>query len=506
MTVLTRRLIADDAELARLRTPRTDLLRERSDGPDRFGIEQGPFEHYRRVLEVTGRDDGRHDVVQHIDYQLAVRYWRWLLHVPVRLRLDRPARARPWWAPPDALDARGAVALSTLTVVAVIGGYLSTLIGQTMTFAAEEFGSSERVQGVALAAVRIGALIALAMVTLADRRGRRLVVVAACGLGIVASATGALAPSLATLTLTQIVGRSFATTLVIIIPILAAEEMPAGSRAYSLGVLALCSSLGSGIAVIALPLADLGERGWRLIYLVPLLALPVLRGVWRHLPESRRYQAHAADRPQRVRLGQYRGRLVLLAVTGFLLNVFVAPAAQFRNRFLDDERGFSASEISAFVLITSAPAGVGVVAGSQLADRWARRPVAAAGFTASAVMSAAFFLSDGVGLWAFALLGTILGALAVPAFKVYEPEMFPTRLRSRANGIITAVTLGGSVTGLLVTGVLTEPVGGLGRALALVCVGGVAASVLILLRFPETARQELEAINPADQDDDDRAG
>ena len=128
-----------------------------------------------------------------------------------------------------------------------------------------------------------------------------------------------------------------------------------------------------------------------------------------------------------------------------------------------------------------------------------RRPVAASGCTASAVLTAAFFLSDGLGLWFFALSGTILGALAVPAFKVYEPEMFPTRLRSRANGIITAVTLGGSVTGLVVTGLLTEPSGGLGRALAVVCVGGLAASLLILLRFPETAREELEDINPADR-------
>lgn len=491
--------MVDDAGLDELRRPRHDLLREVADGPDAFACATGPFERYRRTLTVVDAGDGGHRVEERIEFRTAIRYWRWLLHLPVRRRLRRPGTSTPWWAPPDALDAQAAVALSTLTIVSIIGGYLSTLIGQTMTFAADEFGSSERLQGFSLGAVRIGALIALAMVAVADRRGRRLVIVAACALGIVTSATGALAPDLTTLTISQIVGRSFATTLVILVPILAAEEMPAGSRAYALGLLAMSSSLGSGFAVMALPLADLDERGWRLIYLVPLLGLPIVRDVWRNLPESRRYVAHAADRPERVQLGQYRGRLILLAVTGFLLNTFVAPAAQFRNRFLDDERGFSGSEISAFILLTSTPAGIGVVAGSLLADRWARRPVAAIGFTASAVLTAAFFLSDGLGLWFFALSGTILGALAVPAFKVYEPEMFPTRLRSRANGIITAVTLGGSVTGLVVTGLLTEPIGGLGRALAVVCVGGLAASLLILLRFPETAREELEDINPADR-------
>ncbi len=118
---------------------------------------------------------------------------------------------------------------------------------------------------------------------------------------------------------------------------------------------------------------------------------------------------------------------------------------------------------------------------------------------ASAVLTAAFFLADGLSLWALALLGTIAGAAAVPAFKVYEPEMFPTRLRSRANGIITVITLVGSVTGLLVAGALSDPIGGLGRALAVCAVGGVAAAALVATRYPETAREELETINPADR-------
>lgn len=475
-------------------------MREVADGAGAFVCETGPFEQYRRTVTVVASEAGLHEVEERIEYRTAVRYWRWLLHLPVRHRLLRPGTGGPpWWAPPDTLDARGTVALSTLTIVAVVGGYLSTLVGQTMTFAADEFGADDRAQGVALASIRIGALIALVIVAIADRRGRRIATVLACTLGILASATGALAPDLPTLTGTQIVGRSFATALVIIIPILAAEEMPAGSRAYAVALLAMSSSLGSGFAVMALPLADLGERAWRLIYLIPLLALPVVRSVWRNLPESRRYEAHADDAAGRVRLGQYRGRLVLLAVTGFLLNFFVAPAAQFRNRFLDDDRGFSATDISIFTLLTSTPAGIGVVLGGRMADRRGRKPIASVMLAASAVLTAAFFLADGWSLWTFALLGTIAGAAAVPAFKVYEPEMFPTRLRSRANGIITVITLLGSVTGLLAAGVLSEPIGGLGRALAVCAVGGVAAGLIVATRYPETANEELETINPADR-------
>ena len=61
-----------------------------------------------------------------------------------------------WWAPPNRFDALTSTTVSLLCIAAVITGFFGALIGQTATFAAEEFGASDRAQGVLLATIRIG--------------------------------------------------------------------------------------------------------------------------------------------------------------------------------------------------------------------------------------------------------------------------------------------------------------------------------------------------------------
>ena len=59
----------------------------------------------------------------------------------------------------------------------------------------------------------------------------------------------------------------------ILVAVVVAEEMPREPRAYAISVLAMATALGAGACVVALPLADLGIKGWRLVYVVPLLGL-----------------------------------------------------------------------------------------------------------------------------------------------------------------------------------------------------------------------------------------
>ena len=114
----------------------------------------GPFVSYRRTSSTT--EDG---AVVEIDRVLARGP---VLRVSLRAsrrgaRCSSPARdGVPWWAPPERLDARAATALGVLAAVALIVGYLNTLLTQTIAFAADEFGSSDRAQGVSLAIVRCG--------------------------------------------------------------------------------------------------------------------------------------------------------------------------------------------------------------------------------------------------------------------------------------------------------------------------------------------------------------
>ena len=86
----------------------------------------------------------------------------------------------------------------------------------------------------------------------------------------------------------------------------------------------------------------------------------------------------------------------------------------------------------------------------------------------------------------------------VPAISVFGPELFPTSLRGRANGIVSMAAMGGSVVGLVAAGLLDEGLGSFGQAMGLLAVAPLLMAVVILAFFPETAGRELEDINPED--------
>ncbi|HET6950802.1 MAG TPA: MFS transporter [Acidimicrobiales bacterium] len=487
----------EPAAAERLLVPRDDIVGEQADGGGRFTLDEGPFSHYERTVSVT-HQDGRATVAQTFDFRMAPGTWPFLLNPAVRSALRRtpgPGRKLPWWYPPQRPDARGATVLGLLATLSLVVGYHGTLLTQTMTFAADEFGAGTGAQGNALAAVRLGGVLAIGLGTLADRRGRRMILTASLLACIGSTVLGAAAPSLPLLAATQTVNRGAWAAASVLLAVIAAEEMPAGARAYALSLLAMTGALGAGVALWLLPVADLGTRSWRLLYVVPLLFVPVVARFARLIPESRRFVRPHLTVP----LAGHWSRLLLLAVTSFLLNVFMAPQSQFRNEFLRDERGFSAAAVTLFVLATSTPAGIGIVVGGRLADTRGRRLVGATGITVGTVLIALSFVVPGPGMWVSATLGAIFAAALVPTITVYGPELFPTSLRGRANGIVSMTAMGGSVVGLVAAGRLEMALGSFGRTLGVLAAAPLVMAALVVLWFPETARRELEDLNPEDR-------
>lgn len=492
MPRLTRSLAAGTAEAERSTAPRDDVVVEEADGPGRFRALRSPFTTYERTVTA----DASGNVTEVIDYRLAPLVWRLPFAPLYRHALGHPSRRRalPFWAPPETTDSVTATAIGALCTLAVVFGYLGTLLTQTITFAADEFGATKTDQGATLAAVRIGVLGAIALTTMADRRGRRRVLLGSAAVASVVSAIGAFAPDLVTVGLSQAVVRGLTTAGAVLLVVIAAEEMPAGARAYAVSLLSMAGALGVGMCLWVLPLADIDERGWRLLYALPLLALPVVRHVGKHLTESRRFTVtHAA-----VGMAGHGRRFWLLAVSALLLNLFTAPASQLMNEFLRDERGFSAARISLFTICTNTPGAIGIVVGGRLADVRGRRLVGAIGVAGGVGLTVAMVLSGGWPMWALSVGGAVIGAATVPALGVYGPELFPTALRGRANGIIAILGVAGSVIGLLVAGVLSDRWNGFGPALAVLSIGPALMALLVLTAYPETAHRELEELNPED--------
>jgi hypothetical protein len=60
-------------------------------------------------------------------------------------------------------------------------------------------------------------------------------------------------------------------------------------------------------------------------------------------------------------------------------------------------------------------------------------------------------------------------------------------------------SLAGSAVGLAAAGALADHYGRIGPALALLGIGPLLLALLVVFAFPETARRELEELNPEDR-------
>ncbi len=515
---VTRRWPDDLTNRETLLTPRDDVVLERrsdsvegspSEGADdlrdpvigRFEQEHGPFGAYERTV-------ARHDddtLVETTRYRLTIPWFGWLFRPAIRRVLARRWSYRSWWAPPDRLDATQVLVLGLLAAASVTAAFVNTLFTQTAEFAADDFGVGSVGIGNAGAVVRAGIIVALPAAFLADRIGRRRVAVWLAWLAPVLSVLGALAPSFAVLTASQAIARPMGIALAFVVGVIAAEEMPRNSRAYAISVLAMAAGFGAGVAVMSLRLADVGESGWRLVYLVAAIWCVVALDLARRLPETRRFlaqrhrrESQPDDRP--TPSGQFGRRLLLLGTVAFAGNIFVAPASFFQNSYLEDVRGFSGGMIGLFSILVGTPAGIGLIIGGRIADQRGRRTVIAVALPLSVLAVVGAFAVAGPALWAFSLMAGILGSMVYPAMTVYRSELFPTANRTRASAYITTAALIGGIGGLVVTGQLIDRGWSYVSVMGMLAIGQLIVTVLVVAFYPETAHRELEEINPEDAD------
>jgi len=454
--------------------------------------------------ELTRGPDGRHRVT----YSIPIPYFGFLWAPFLRRRaraIEAAADAGaplpsgvPWWAPPVPMSTTQMAAIAAISLIALVTGYAGGtggLLTQTLPYAGKAYHASDAALGVGLAVVRFGVLLALLIGPLADRRGRRRFAAVAASLHCVLAAAIGLAPTFEVYVAGHLALRCLDAGLTVSLFVLAMEIVPARNRTTIVSLLALATGAGSALAVLAIPVAATGRWGLAGAYGLQLLGLPfVLRAV-RRLPESDRFLVHLRERHglrELVAARSVRRTVLLLGATIFLSSLFFAPLTEFYNRYLDRVQGFSASEIVFFLAITTAlPSIPAVLAGARVADLRGRKRVGVPLGAAAVVAFAGFLLVSGVAVWPLAAVGNALASASGVALIVYGPEMLPTRVRAAGNNAILAMSVTGSAVGLVVAGQLGDALG-IGHALAILAVFPLLAVVLVALRLPETAGQELE--------------
>lgn len=542
----------------------------------KFNLDEGAFTSYERTLEIRqlGQPaqppiapaepkqpaepqppaEPQYQITETTSFRLSVPFWSAALNFLVRRELGRPrsganfatfspgatsgtanaaATRHPWWLPAQRLDARGGHVIGVLCLMSLFTGYLGTLLSQTLTYVSDSFGADKGTQGIVLSVVRVGALLSLLVALLADRRGRKFLLRIALPGAFLLTAAGAASEGIWSFAAAQTVARGLTTAVALLIGIVAAEEMPAGARAYAASVLSLSAALGAGVMVMLLPLADVDGQAWRVLFLIPLLALPALVWLLQRLPETWRFEkslagagdegagdgagagdnagtgagaqvARAATEPHTAteptnRVRPESRRLLLLGSALFFFLLFVTPASQFLNEFLRDERGFSGAKITAFQLFSNTPAGISLYLAGRWSDIRGRRHIAMVALLGMTAFTVLRFASDGWTMWGWSLGSSIFAAAVVPTLGVYGPELFQTSNRGRNNGTLTVIGVCGSALGVLAIGHFTEHWISFGAAFAVLSFAPLVVVALLLFAFPETARLELETLNPDDQ-------
>jgi MFS family permease len=472
-----------------------------------------------RVARVTADGDGAR-VQLEARYDLRIPYFGWLYRPLVRAAVRRtvrhvadvlearalghpepPAPRRPVWLTQDAVTSEAAATIATIACALALAGFGGGLFTQTVDFVAKSFHASDADLGVALALTRIGTLVGIAGAALADRRGRRRIMLLSVAGVCAASAVTALAPNLALFTVIQVFVRGCVQLATVVGFIALTEEAPEGSRAFLLAIGGMAAGAGFAIGAAMLPVAEIRQGAWRVMFAVAGLGLLALPGLARRLSETGRYAA-MAGRGARARAGElvdrtYGGRFLLVAAVVFLLGFFGTPSLQFTNRYLQDERGFTALGIVLLRAVTQGfPALAGIVAGGRLAESSGRKRIASRSTFVLAITSAGFFLWAGAGLWVSMLVATVAGSMSGPALTAFNTELFPTEIRGRAAGALLAAGVAGSALGLLLVGYLADPLGGVGRAIAVTCVVPVVVSIFLIPKLPEGRGRALDELSP----------
>ncbi len=408
------------------------------------------------------------------------------------------ATREPWWRPgwltAPVLSvavlsvASGIAQFGVTTIIRDVAVEFGEVVGDD---ALDQLGMPATTIGLALALIRLSSLGSLPTAALADRLGRRRMLLTATAVGLALTTLSALAWSFWVFVVAVALARPLLSAVNALAGVIAAEETDSGARAWALALIAAAYGLGSGIVAIGRGLLP-GQPSFRPVMafaLVPLVLLPLLARRIRE-PRIAAGAERAVGLPGRVPRALV-GRVALLA--GLIGAIALATGPGFTYLFVYGEGVLGASPLLLSGLVVAAgPVGLaGILLGRWAADHIGR------------VVTGGVAMAVSGGAVAYAYAGTIrdlaIGYLVtIAASSAFAPptgalvaELVPTSVRATVAGWETVAGVLGAVIGLTSFGVLAELTGGFVAAARWIGIG-VAVIAVGFWFLPETRGRELD--------------
>jgi MFS family permease len=374
----------------------------------------------------------------------------------------------------------------------------------TGTSVAAEVGLSFTILGVGLGTIRLAALGSLPLAALADRVGRRRIMLGCTALGLAVTALAALSPGYWWFVALFALGRPLLAGTNAISGVIAAEETHSRDRAKAIALVTAAWGGGTGLIAVVRGVAGtaLSWRGLFGLTLIPLAALPLLS---RRLEEPDRFERirgdarRAAGRGRLRILGRVpaalRRRLWLICLLITMLGFVTGPANALLFVYSESVLGLPRLETAGMVVAAGILGLGGLVAGRWAADRLGRRMTAGASQAVIALAAMLTYSGSAAAAIAGYLLAVVAASVFAPAIGALAAELFPTGIRATVAGWMSVAGVLGAVGGLVLFGVLVTALDDFLVAAAVVALPVLAVS-LLYARFPETQGMELEESAP----------
>lgn len=392
-------------------------------------------------------------------------------------------------------------------------GYDGVITSLALPYLGKDFGLATQGLGFTMGALQAGTIAAFLLVRLADRYGRRPVLLAVCVGYTLTTVLTAFSIGVYDFLIYQFLSRALQVSEVGVGAVILAEELPARYRGRGVTMMISVAMLGGVLGSLLFPVLVRTALGWRALYIVGGVLLLPLAFYWTRIQETQRWQEVQAGQelqpPQsdssQVRwredvgllLGPtYRGRLIAGSTLWFFTCVYGLAVIGFFPLYAAQERGWSPETIGMTATLGYVVAFLGYLASGPLLDSVGRKITASAYFALGTVTAGMCFQVEQTVLIAvfYALAMAMSGVWAISA--TITAEIFPTHMRATGNAVVNNV-LGrlGCVLSPSLIGVLSIQLGAVGDAVAVIVLGNILICVpILLLLLPETKGRALEDI------------
>lgn len=364
---------------------------------------------------------------------------------------------------------------------------------------ADKVGLSGTSLGVGLAIIRIASLGSLPLIGIADRFGRRRVILIVTIVGLAFTVAAAASPSYWWFVVIFAFGRPLLSATNGLAEVMGAEETGSTDRSAAVALIAAGYGVGAGLSAIVHSLAAgaLGFRGIFALAIVPLVGVYAIRN---KVEEPQRFTvADAASEHATPVLGavgrRYRGRVIVLCAIGFAISVITGPANSFAFLYAQDVLHLAGYVTAAMVAVSGAAGFLGLVAGRWLADRVGRRLTSTVALVAMACTGTLAYTGSHSAYVGGYVLGVFSGGLLAPAVGAMLAELFPTSVRASVTGWWVTAGVLGAVGGLVAFGAVADVGNQFAAAAELTFLPAAAAGALFWL-LPETKGHEPETLWP----------